>query len=780
MSKDKDQQIESVLSQEKGKLLDTINSVGNLLKANEQLENSRHLQQKVEDLKKEYPSLPWFKRFVHTVTQVKYLFIKNYEEIAEEKRRDNRNVLKGVDKILRDVGKKNLSLQEIIDTELQAGFDKILTKELSEKQLNRVKELRESLVNLGISHEKFSQIVPQVYNADEAKALHQERIRLVHVQQDLVKLVKANDNIKELLTIKKELADLREELPSTWLDGLKKITAKIKHVFVKTPEQILKENIPLNNKILQRVDEGLEITGKNIKDSTVARTNKLLKKLKELEGRDILNLRSNKVEALRNELETTFISAVTASQPLSTSQDLAQSQAMSSSMPERITPKRPAPTPPLMRTTSMPNPTIHQAAGNTITSSLSSSPLPHTSLQDSQNIQHGEGTKLKAHIAGKGKAPSTPPEQNQEVQQAAGFAIPPAPPLPGQNTLLRPAPPPPTHSVPLQNQDVQQAVGNAMAVPPPPPPPPPPPIEGLRATQQAAGNAMAAPPPPPPPPPPAEPTAGQAQKAAAVTPQGQGEDRGALWDEIRKGIQLKKAPTTTHPVSPPSGSDHDKATVREQGEGETKFLTEMVLKAKLREEKLSVLGGNKALEELERKLEEKPKTPPTSPSGSIADSLRQAIIDRSKAFRDDEDEEPEHADLVKLITENKIDAATRKKLEKQAGVENVGELVKFIQKEFSDFDDDYDDKKEEIQKNIIQQLEKIKENLDRGELAELPSNPVANVDTTKGQFPPKLQSAAKAIGGNLPMTPKDGYKTLPPTPSPKLVGIKKEPSSREV
>ncbi|WP_375359132.1 hypothetical protein [Candidatus Tisiphia endosymbiont of Neophilaenus lineatus] len=735
MSKDKDQQIESVLSQEKGKLLDTINSIGNLLKANEQLENSRHLQQKVKDLKKEYPSLPWFRRFVHTVTQVKYLFIKNDEEIAEEKRRINRDVLKGVDKILRDVGKQNLSLQEIIDIELQAGCNKILTKELSEKQLERVKGLRESLANLGISHEKFSQIVPQVYNADEAKALHQERIRLLHVQQDLVKLLKANDNIKELLTIKKELAELWEELPSTWLDGLKKITAKIKHVFVNTPEQILEKNIPHNNKILKRVDEGLEITGKNIKDSTVARTNKLLEKLKELEGRDILKLRSGKVEALRNELETTFISAVTASHPLSISQDLAQSQTMSSSMPERIIAKRPAPPPPLMRTTSMPNPTIHQAAENTITRSLSSSPLPHTSLQDSQNIQHREETKPKTHIAGKGKAPSPPPLQNQEVQQAAESAIPPAPPLPSQNTILRQAPPPPTHSVPLQNQDVQQAVGNAMA--------------------------------------------GQAQKAAAVvTPKGQGEDRGALWDEIRKGKQLKTvAPTTTYPAPPPpspSGSDHDKATVREQGEGKTNFLTEMVLKAKLREEKLSESGRNKALEE----LEEKQKTPPTRSSSPVENLFKEALVERFKAFHDDEDDEPEHADLVKLITENKIDVATRKKLEKQAGVENVGELVKFIQEEFNEFDDYYDEKKEAIQKNVIQQLEKIKENLDRRE--KLPSTPVANVDTTKGQFPPKLQSAAKAIGENLPMTPKDGYKTLPPTPSPKLVAIKKEPSSREV
>jgi hypothetical protein len=780
MSKDKDQQIESVLSQEKGKLLDTINSVGNLLKANKQLDDSRHLQQKVEDLKKEYPSLPWFERFVHTVAQVKYLFIKNDEEIAEEKRRTNRDVLKHVDNTLRDVGKKNLSLQRIIDTELQAEFNKIITKELSEEQLQRVTRLRESLIKLDISAENFSQIVPQVYNADEAKALYQERIRLSHVQQDLVKLVKANDNIKELLSIKKELAELREELPSTWLDGLKKITAKIKHVFVNTPEQILKDNITHNNEILKRVDKGLDITGKNIKDSTVARKNRLQKELEKLKGRDILNFRSDKVEALRSELESTFVAASVASQPLSTSQDLAQSQALSSSMPERITPTRQAPPiPSLMRATSMPNPTIHQATENTITRSLSSSSPIHTSLQDSQNIQHGEKAKQTPRSF-KYQAPQ-PPLQNQEVQQATEFAIPPAPPLPGQNTLLRQAPPPPTHSVPLQNQDVQQAVGNAMAAPPPPPPPPPPPLP--QGAQHTTGSVPPPPPPPPAPPPPVEPTAGQAQKAAAVvTPKGQGEDRGALLDEIRTGIQLKKVapPSTAHPVPPPpspSGSDHNKATVREQGEGKANFLTEMVLKAKLREEKLSESGGNKALEELEKKQ----KTPPTRSPSPMGDIFDKALAGRRQAFYGDEDEdEPKHADLVELITKNKIDVPTRKKLEEQAGVKNVDELVNFIQKEFNEFDDDYDDKRETIQGRIIKQLEKIKENLDRGELAELPSNPVANVDTTKGQFPPKLQSAAKAIGENLPMTPKDGYKTLPPTPSPKLVGIKKEPSSREV
>ncbi|WP_341763330.1 WH2 domain-containing protein [Candidatus Tisiphia endosymbiont of Melanophora roralis] len=789
MSKDKDQQIESVLSQEKGKLLDTINSVGNLLKANEKLDESRQLKQKVEDLKKEYPSLPWFERFVHTVAQVKYLFIKNDEEIAEEKRRANRDVLKYVDNTLRDVGKKNLSLQRIIDTELQAGFDKIITKELSEEQLQRVKRLRESLVKLDISHENFSQIVSQVYNTDEAKALHQERIRLVHVQQDLVKLVKANDNIKELLSIKQELAELREELPSTWLDGLKKITAKIKHIFVNTPEQILKDNITHNNEILKKVDQGLEIAGKNIEDSTIARKNRLQKELEKLKGRDPINLRSEKVEALRSELESTFTAAVTASQPLSTSQDLAQSQALSSSMPERIIPTRQAPPiPPLMRATSMPDLAIHQAAENTITRSLSSSPLPHTSLQDSQNIQHREETKPKAHIPGKGKAPSPPPLQNQEVQQATEFAIPPAPPLPGQNTLLRPAPPPPS----VQHQEGQQAVGRDIPTPPPLPPvsniPPPPPIEGLHAAQRAAGNAMAAPPPPlpqgtqhttgsvpppPPPPPPAppppiEPTAGQAQKAAAVvTPKGQGEDRGALLDEIRTGIQLKKvASTTTHPVPPPpspSGSDHDKATVataKGQGNERGDLFAELVLKAQMREKKLSESGENKALEELEKEQ----KTPPTRSPSPVESIFEKAMANRRQKIYPDDDDEPEHADLVKLIEDKIVDENTLNMLMKEAGVKNDKELIKLI----NDNDIWDDDDREEKRDKVIQQLEEIK------------SNPVANVDATKGQFPPKLQSAAKAIGENLAMTPKDGYKTLPPTPSPKLVGIKKDPSSREV
>ncbi|WP_341758466.1 hypothetical protein [Candidatus Tisiphia endosymbiont of Ditula angustiorana] len=800
MSKDKDQQIESVLSQEKGKLLDTINSVENLLKANKQLDESRQLKQKVEDLKKEYPSLPWFERFVHTVAQVKYLFIKNDEEIAEEKRRTNRVVLKDIDNTLRDVGKKNLSLQRIIDAELQAEFNKIITKELSEEQLQRVKRLRESLVKLDISAENFSQIVPQIYNADEAKALYQERIRLSHVQHDLVKLVKANDNVKELLSIKKELAELQEKLPSTWLDGLKKITAKIKHVFVNTPEQILKDTVTHNNEILKRVDQGLDITGKNIEDATVARKNRLQKELEKLKGRDLINIRSDKVEALRSELEATFSAAVTASQPLSTSQDQTKSQAMSSSMPDRIIPTRPAPPPPpLMHTTSMPNPTIHQAAENTIPRSLSSSPLPHTSLQDSQNIQHREEAKQTPKSL-KYKAPQ-PPLQNQEVQQAAEPAIPPAPPLPGsippapplpgQNTTLRPAPLPPTHSVPLQNQDVQQAVGRDIPTPPPLPPtaniPPPPPIEGLHAAQRAAGNAMAAPTPPPPPPlppvsnippppplpqatqqttgsvppppppppapPPAvEPTAGQDQKQAAVaTPKGQGEERGNLFAQIKTGIQLKKVIAST---------------TKGQGEGGGDFLDEIKRVGKIREEKKLYESG-----EVLKELEEKQKTLPTQSPDSTEDIFKKGLANIRHAVRGDDDEdEHELADLVKLITDNKIDGPTLKKLKEQAGVKDVNGLVEFIRKEFDGFDDD-EAEREEIQQNVIKQLEKIKENLDRGESAKLPSNPVANVGATK--FPPELQSEVKAIAGSLSMTPKDGDKPLAPPPSPKPAGIKK-------
>ncbi|MFU7502580.1 MAG: hypothetical protein ACE1S7_03900 [Candidatus Tisiphia sp.] len=75
----------------------------------------------------------------------------------------------------------------------------------------------------------------------------------------------------------------------------------------------------------------------------------------------------------------------------------------------------------------------------------------------------------------------------------------------------------------MQNQEVQQAAGNDMAVPPPPPPPP---LPGQNTILRQA---------PPPPPSAAGPTISQAQKAAAVAPKGQGEDRGALLDEIRTG-----------------------------------------------------------------------------------------------------------------------------------------------------------------------------------------------------------------------------------------------------
>lgn len=746
----KDQQIESVLSQEKDKLLYTINSVENLLKANKQLDDSRHLQQKVEDLKKLYPSLPWFERFVHTIAQVKYLFIKNDEEIAEEKRRTNRVVLKDIDNTLRDVGKKNLSLQRIIDTELQAGFNKILTENLSPTQLQRVKRLRESLVNLGISHENFSQIVPQIYNTDEAKALHQERIRLLHLQQDLVKLVKANDNVKELLTIKKELAELQEKLPSNLLiKKLKQIVAKIKHVFVNTPEQILKDNITHNNEILKRVDQGLDITGKNIEDATVARKNRLQKELEKLKGRDLINMRSDKVEALSSELEATFSAAVTASQPLSTSQNQTKFQAMSSSMPDRIIPTRPAPPiPPLMRTTSMPNSTIHQAAENTITRSLSSSPLLHTSLQDSQNIQHREEAKLKAHVAGKGKAPSPPSLQNQEVQQAVG-SIPVPPPLPPTANIPPPSPIEGLHAA-------QRAAGNAMAVPTPPPPPPLPPVSNIppppplpQATQQTKGSVPPPPPLPPAPPPAVKPTAGQDQKqAAVVTPKGQGEERGDLFAQIKTGIQLKKVTAST---------------TKGQGEGGGNFLDEIKLVGKIREEKKLYESGE-VLEELEKKQ----KTPPTRSSSPMGENFDKAMEERRKALAADDDDEPEHADLVKLIEEKIIDKNTLKTLIKKGGVKNVEELIELINDEIWD-----DDDREKRQDKVIDQLEKIKNNLDRGELPKLSSNPVANVDATKEQFPPELQSAVKAIGENLTMTPKDGDKTLPPTPSPKLASIKK-------
>jgi len=149
--------------------------------------------------------------------------------------------------------------------------------------------LQEYLNSLDVSQKDFREIIPKVYNANEAAALMHERTQLTQIQKDITKLVEANIKVQGLLAIKKELTELQQGLPLTWLDSLKKIVVKIKDAFIKNPAQILEDTVNKNNITLQHVDSTLKTTGRIIGNSKLDRQNKLQKELENLKKKKFIN-----------------------------------------------------------------------------------------------------------------------------------------------------------------------------------------------------------------------------------------------------------------------------------------------------------------------------------------------------------------------------------------------------------------------------------------------------------------------------------------------------------
>ncbi len=490
MSKDQDHKnIDTVLSSETVALTKMQNAIGELLETNKQLENSIELKQQVDQLKKEAPSLPWFKRLVQIIPQVKYLFIKNDEQIAAERREINKEILTYVDDTLKRIGGKSSSLQVVIDKELQAGLENVLHKSLSEDQIKKAGELQARLDSLNVSQESFREIVPKVYNAKEAAALVRERTQLTQIQQDMTKLVDANTKVQGLLAIKQELADLRQELPSTWLESLKQVVAKIKHVFVSTPEEILKDTVVKNNVTLRHVDNALKTTGRIIESSVAARKDNLQKELESLGKRKLSEVQSAQLKDLSSKLESTFAKAVTASESLLTrNQGQDQSQALYSSTPNlQTTPLRSAPPPPPLNA-SLPNLAVQQQQEVTMPIPQAP-PLPQGGLQGTQQITTGS-----IPLQPKRHAPDIPrtrtmslsdinAQQPAESARRASMSLQPT----------RQAPLPPIRTTSLPNQEVQQPTKTTVPIAPPLPP-------GSHAIQQPDVAPVIPPAPPPPPP----------------------------------------------------------------------------------------------------------------------------------------------------------------------------------------------------------------------------------------------------------------------------------------
>ncbi|WP_341749717.1 WH2 domain-containing protein [Candidatus Tisiphia endosymbiont of Sialis lutaria] len=757
MSKVQDQKnIDAVLSSEANSLTKMQNAIGELLDANQQLKGSIELKQKVDALKKEAPSLPWFKRFVQIIPQVKYLFIKNDEQIAAERREINREILTYVDNTLTKVGKKSSSLQVIIDKELQIGLDKILNnKSLLPEQLERAGKLQEHLSSLGVSQENFREIVPKVYNANEAVALMYERTQLTQIQKDITKLVNANDKVQGLLTIKQQLAELRQELPSTWLDNLKKSVAKIKYAFVKNQEQILKDTVNKNNLTLQYVDNALKTTGKIIESSKLDRQNKLQKELENLKKRKLLPEQSERVKLLSSEIDLTFSKIISTSEPLLTTigQEQSPSQALHSSMPNLQTvPLRPAPPPPHLANASLPNQAVQQQ--NTIPpapslppggtglqqAAISIPPRPQrvappppvnraTSLPDINAPQPEEHARRASMPSSTKRHAPPPPVRTTSLQNLAD-------PQPNIAAEIPPAPPPP-HVVPGLQQGAHQ---EPQIIPPPPPLPPtatqpvPPPLPG--------GFDQPLPPPPPPPPSP-----GQTNNPAAANPiEGQENAHGQLLDEINKGIQLK-------PVAV-AGEKQPAVAVHEKKDERGTLLDEIRAGVKLK--KVDTDKQHKDAVD-KTKAGEEP---------SIVTSLRDAVLARAKAFQPDDDDEHPHAELVEFINNKDIDESaliSKLNAKEDKEINSKEKLIEFIGKDFSFDDEDSDEK----QTDIVNKLNELKEKYENKKL-DLSAKPVVEVVATKEELPKKLQAEAKAIVAAIPKSKNvtGANKPLPPPPLP--------------
>ncbi|MDR0296780.1 MAG: hypothetical protein LBH67_02230 [Rickettsia sp.] len=707
MSKDQDQQqdqknIYTVLSGETVTLTKMQNAIGELLEANQQLKDSMELKQQVDALKKEAPSLPWFRRFVQIIPQVKYLFIKNDEQIAAERRENNRKLLSYVDNTLQKIGERSSSLQVIIDKELQTGLEKVLHKSLSQQQKQKAEELQARLDSLGVSQENFRKIVPKVYSVNEAVALMHERTQLTQIQQDITKLVDANSKVQGLLAIKKELTELQQRLPSTWLDSLKKIVVKIKDAFIKNSEQILKDTVTKNNATLQHVDSALKITSRNIEDSALARRDKLHKELENLQKRKLLPEQLERVKLLSSTIDLTFAKAVVASEPLfAKNQEQAQSQALYSSMPNlHTTPLRPAPPPPLANT-SLPNLTVQQP-----------------------NIAE--------------TIPPAPPLAGHGTQQIMAGSMPPQP--------KRQAPPPPTQATSLQNLAAQQPDVAPAVVPPPPPPPHV--VPGLQQGAHQVDTQVVPPPlaaelniPPPPPlpvggfytpPPPPPPPTGQPKNPVAASPIEGQENRVQLLDEITAGITLKKVEA----VEKPPTRDDMLAQINKIG-----------------------IEGHKLKPAQDRKIKESPL--------DMEASLKKEMEKRREAFQDDDEDEHEHADLVKFIKNKEVNESSlisklHVEFPDSKDIKSKKELVEFIKQDLSeDWNDDDWDKQEAI----VKKLETIKAKYEEGTLD---LSPKSVVEAPTGVIPTNLVAAAQAIGQNMQKPENVAGQTIKPPPAPPL------------
>ncbi len=248
--------INKLLAQENNALNTILSQVNELCEQNKQLQGLIEIQNETKELEKEHNrSLPWFKRFVKTVSNVKYIFIKSEEQLTNEAIKYNNKILKDIDNKIYNIAEKSAPLKQALQEEIEKNFKDLTKKDLSKDQRERVSEVFFSYKS---KPERFSALhMTNPLQFINAEKLEKQYNSLNATKQNIQNLISENSNIKELKEIQKQVAEIREEVPYTFFEKLNNMWQNVKNIFVNNSEQVLAKNKESNTRIIRKIDEQL-------------------------------------------------------------------------------------------------------------------------------------------------------------------------------------------------------------------------------------------------------------------------------------------------------------------------------------------------------------------------------------------------------------------------------------------------------------------------------------------------------------------------------------------
>lgn len=248
--------INKLLAHENNALNTILSQVNELCEQNKKLQGLIEIQNENKELEKEHNrSLPWFKRLVKTVSNVKYIVVKSEEQLTNEAIKYNNKILKDIDNKIYNIAEKSAPLKQELQEEIEKNFKDLTKKDLSKEQRERLSEVYFSYKS---KPERFSALnMTNPLQFIKAEELEKQYNSLNATKQNIQNLISENSNIKELKEIQKRVAEIREEIPYTFFEKLNNIWQNVKNVFVNNSEQVLAKNKESNTRTIRKIDEQL-------------------------------------------------------------------------------------------------------------------------------------------------------------------------------------------------------------------------------------------------------------------------------------------------------------------------------------------------------------------------------------------------------------------------------------------------------------------------------------------------------------------------------------------